>query len=155
MQPDTNTPASTPETAPQPAPASPTTPVAPVPEKKVSHKPSITGIVLAILSLISSGIANFSIHAKYSPTGPTTGSVEAEVGHAVATGTTSILGALLGVPFLVGALVLGALSLVFLAIRAPKLRVAGIIFSALAVAIVVWSVSMALGNFELIKADPA
>lgn len=156
MQPEPKTPA--PDTN-ETAPAVPVTPVpaaAPLQEaKKPSHKPSITGIVLAVLSLISSGIANFSINAKYSPTGPTTGSVEAEVGHAVGTGTTTVLGALLGVPFLVGAIGLGLLSLVFIAIRFPKLRAAGFIFSALAVAIVVWSISMALGNFEQIKADPA
>lgn len=125
------------------------------PQPKISHKASITGIILAVLSLISSGIANFSINAQYSPTGPTTGSVEAEVGHAVATGTTSVLGAIFGLPFLVGAIGLGLLSLVFIAIRIPKLRVVGYIFSALAVLIVLWSISMALGNFELITADPA
>lgn len=138
------------------APATPSPTVAPAPQpKKDSHKPSITGIVLAVLSLVSSGIANFTINAKYSPTGPTTGSVSAEVGDAVATGTTSVLGAIFGLPFLVGAIGLGLLSLVFLAISIPKLRVAGFIISAIAVAIVFWSISMALGNFELIKADPA
>jgi len=154
MQPEPETPTPSTDTAPPAAPASPTAP-APVQEKKTSHKPSITGIILAILSLISSGIANFSINAKYTPTGPTTGSFEAEAGHAVATGTTSVLGALFGLPFLVGAIGLGLLSLVFITIRIPKLRVAGFIFSAIAVALVVWSISMALGNFELIKADPA
>lgn len=134
----------------QPNSKTPTT----TPQPKGNHKASITGIVLAILSLISSGIANLSINAKYSPTGPTTGSVEAETGHAIATGTTSALGAIFGLPFLVGAIGLGLLSLVFIAMRIPKLRAGGFIFSAVAVALVIWSISMALGNFELIKADP-
>ena len=123
-------------------------------QSKVSHNASITGFVLAVLSLISSGIGNLLIRAKYTPTGPTTGSVENEVGHAVATGTTAALGAVLGVPFLVGGFMLAFISIIFILLRVRKIRVGGFIFSAIAVAIVVWSVSAAIGAFELIKADP-
>lgn len=124
-------------------------------QSKVSHSASITGFILAILSLIASGIGSFLINAKYTPTGPTTGSVENEVGHAVATGTTTVLGAVLGMPFLVGGITLALISAIFIVLRITKIRVGGFIFSAVAVALLVWSVSIALGAFELIKADPA
>lgn len=127
----------------------------PVQQQKVSHKPSITGIVLAILSFASSGIGHLLIHAKYTPTGPTTGSVENEVGHAVATGTTSVLGALLEMPFLVGGIVLAFVSVIFIVLRITKLRIGGYVVSVAAVALVIWSVSIALAAFELIKAHPA
>ncbi len=126
-----------------------------VKQKKVSHSASITGIILAVLSLISTGIGNLLIRAKYTPTGPTTGSVENEVGHAVATGTTAVLGAVLGVPFLVGGITLALISIIFIVLRITKIRVWGFLFSAIAVAIVVWSLSAAIGAFDLIKADPA
>ena len=126
-----------------------------VKQKKVSHSASITGIILAVLSLISTGIGNLLIRAKYTPTGPTTGSVENEVGHAVATGTTAVLGAVLGVPFLVGGITLALISVIFIAFRITKIRVWGFIFCAIAVVILAWSVSAAIGAFDLIKADPA
>lgn len=124
-------------------------------QPKVSRNASITGFILAILSLVSSAVGGFMIRAKYTPTGPTTGSVENEVGHAVATGTTTVLGALLGMPFLVGGITLALISAVFIILRITKIRVGGFIFSAVAVALLIWSVSIALGAFELIKADPA
>lgn len=122
--------------------------------KKPSHKPSITGIVLSILSIVSSGLANFLLHMKYTPTGPTTGSIDREVGHAVATGTTSVVGALLGVPFLVGGIVLGALAILFIALRVPKLRASGYILSIIFVAVAVWAIATGIAGFDYIKADP-
>lgn len=124
------------------------------PQPKVSHKASITGIVLAILSLISSGIASLMVNAKYTPTGPTTGSIETEAGHAVATGATSTLGALFGLPFIVGGVVLALISVIFIALRLRKVRVGGFVFSAIAVVLVVWSVSIALGALDHISAKP-
>ena len=127
---------------------------APTPPKKVSHKGSITGFILALVSLTSSGIAHLVINAKYTPTGPTTGSIEAEAGHAVATGTTSVLGAIFGMWFLVGAIVIALLATVFIVVRLPKVKMGGLIFSIIAMAIVAWSLSLAFGGFDLIKADP-
>lgn len=125
------------------------------PQPKVSHKPSITGVVLALVSFVFSGIGHLFITAKYTPTGPTTGNVENEVGHAVATGTTSVLGALFGYPLLVIGIVLAFLSFIFIAIRLPKVRAAGIIFSFVAVAVAAWSLSIAFNAFDLITAKPA
>jgi len=125
------------------------------PRPPISHKPSITGSILALTSLLASGIANLMIHAKYTPTGPTTGSIDREVGHAVATGTTSVLGAIFAVPFMVGAIGLGLLSIVFVVLRLRKVRVMGAVFSVIIIALVVWSISISAGLFELIKADPA
>lgn len=123
-------------------------------QPKVSHKGSITGFVLAVVSLISSGIANLAIHAKYSPTGPTTGSVDREVGHAVATGTTSILGAIFGMPFIVLSIVLGLTSLVFIVLRFRKVRIGGLVFSIIAILLVVWSFNIAIDALDVIKAKP-
>ena len=94
------------------------------------------------------------INAKYTPTGATTGSVENEVGHAVATGTTSVLGALLGMPLLICGIGLGLLSALFVILRLRKVRVSGWAFSIIALLLVAWSISIALGTFELIKAKP-
>ena len=124
-----------------------------VQQPKVNHKASITGFIFAVLSLISSGIANFSVYTKYTPTGPTTGSAEAEVGHAVATGTTSALGALLGMPFIIGGLLFGLIAIIFITLRLRRVRVGGFIFSAIAVILVVWSLSIALGALDHISAD--
>jgi ABC-type thiamin/hydroxymethylpyrimidine transport system permease subunit len=124
-------------------------------EKKASHKPSITGIILGILSLAASGISNLMVHAQYTPKGPTTGSVEAEVGHAVATGTTSILGAIFGMPFIVLGVVLGLASILFTVLRLRKVRAAGLIVSILVILLVVWSMSIAVDSLNYIKADPA
>lgn len=121
---------------------------------KVSHKGSITGFVLSLISLMFSGLANFLIHMKYTPTGPTTGSVDREVGHAVATGTTTVLGTLLSVPFLVGAIVLAIVAVIFVLVRLRKVKVGGAIFSAISIALSVWSFVIAIGLFDSIKADP-
>ena len=122
---------------------------------KVSHKGSITGFVLAVLSLISSGIASLAINAKYTPTGPTTGSVGNEVGHAVGTGTTSVLGAIFGMPFIILGILLALLSIVFIVLRLRKVRIGGLIFSIIAILLVIWSFNIALDALDLIKAKPA
>lgn len=124
-------------------------------QPQVSHKGSITGFVLAVLSLICSGIANLAIHAKYSPTGPTTGSVDKEVGHAVATGTTSILGAIFGMPFIFFSVLLAIVSVAFIVLRLRKVRIGGLIFSIIAVLLVIWSLNIAFDALDLIKAKPA
>lgn len=122
--------------------------------KKVSHKPSITGIILALLALLSSGIANFFIHMKYTPTGPTTGSVDREVGHAIATGTTTVLGTIFGLPFMVGAIVLGLAAIVFIVVRLRKVKTAGAVLSVITLGLAAWAVSISIGLFDLIKAQP-
>jgi hypothetical protein len=135
MQPTTKTPATT-------------------PRPNVSHKGSITGFVLALLSLVSAGIANALVHAKYTPNGPTTGSVDREVGHAVATGATTTLGALFGMLFIVGAIILAIVALVFIVIRLRNVKVGGLVFSLVSGAIAVWSFVIAAGALEFISAKP-
>lgn len=137
---------------PQPASAPPaTTPVA----KKASHKPSITGFVLTLVSLLFTALANFSIHAKYTPTGPTTGSAEAEVGHAIGTGTTTVLGSLFGMMFIVGAIVFALLALLFIILRLRNVKVSGLIFSIIVAGLSIWSMVVSIGLMSLLKADPA
>lgn len=116
-----------------------------------SHKGSITGFILALVSLAFSAIGHVIITAKYKPTGPTTGSIENEAGHAVATGTTSVLGALFGYPLLVVGILLAFVSIIFLLIRLRKVRVGGLLFSLLAGALAIWSLNIAFDAFDLIK----
>jgi hypothetical protein len=119
-----------------------------------SHKASTTGLVLAILSLISSAIGNAFIRAKYKPTGGNT-TVNEKVGNAVAGGTTHLLGIIFGVPLLIGGITLAIISVIFTLIRLKKVRVGGLILTILIILLAIWSFSIAIGAFDLIRARPA
>lgn len=124
--------------------------------QKVSHRASVTGFVLAVFSLAMSGIGNLLIVAEpNTQPSPTASDVENQVGQAVADGTLNTLGTLFAVPLLVGGFVLGALAVVFILWRLRKVRVTGAIFSIIAILLVAWSYSIAIGAFNLIKATPA
>lgn len=124
-----------------------------VAKKKDSHKASITGSILALVSLITAGLANWVVHAQYTPKGPTSGTVEREVGHAIATGTTTVLGTLFGGFFSAFAIVFALLALVFIALRLRKVKLGGLLFSVAAVCLAIWSIAISVGVFNLIKAD--
>lgn len=124
--------------------------------KKTSRRASVMGIVLAVLSLVLSGIGNLLIVAdpKTAPS-PTASDLENQVGQAVADGTMNTLGTLFAVPLLVGGFVLGFFAVLFILWRLRKVRVVGAILSIVAVLLVVWSYSIAINAFDLIKANPA
>jgi hypothetical protein len=122
---------------------------------KASHKASITGFILALLSLASSGIAHLLIFAQYTPNGPTNGSIDKQVGNAIATGTTTLLGAIFGMGFIVASFVFAFVAVLFILLRLRKVRVAGLLFSIVAILIIVWSISISLGALDVIKAHPA
>lgn len=128
---------------------------APAPTKNVSHKGSITGFVLAVLSLLSSAIGHGLIHLKPEQASANTEHVERAVGNAVSTGTTKVLGAVIGVPFLVVGITLAILSVFFVVLRLRKVHTGGFIFSAIVVFMAVWSFKLSIAAFELIKAHPA
>lgn len=121
--------------------------------KKVSHTPSVTGIVLAAISLMLSSIGNALVHA-HAPS-RNTPTLDEKIGQAVDNGTTHVLGALFGVPFLVGGITLAIISGIFLALRMRKIRATGMIFTLIAVLVIVWSFSIAVGGFDYIRAKPA
>ncbi len=117
-----------------------------------NHSGSKTGLVLAVVSLVLSAIGSAFVRAKYKPTGPTSGSVNNEVGNAVASGTTKVLGAIFGVPLLVGGIALAILAIVLILIRLRNVRSGGLLFSVLAGVIAVWSFTIATHAFSTIKA---
>lgn len=121
--------------------------------QKTSHKASITGSILAVASLAFAGIANAVVRAEYMPNGPTSGSVDREVGNAIATGTTSALGAIFGMMFIVCAIVLALAALAFIVIRLRKVKLGGWVFSIVAGALAVWSLAISIGAFDVIKAN--
>lgn len=124
--------------------------------KKTSHRASIVGITLALFSVALSGIGNLLIVAEpNTQPSPTASEVENQVGQAVADGTLNTLGTLFAVPLLVGAFVVGFVAVVFILLRLRKVRVIGAIFSIIALLLVVWSYSIAINAFDLIKATPA
>lgn len=125
-------------------------PVSP-PQPKKSHKGSITGFVLAVVSLSLSAAGSGLIHAKYVPV-PTNGSAEKAVGNVVASGTTTFLTTIFGMPLLVGGIALALLSVLFVILRLRKVRVGGLVFSVFAIVLAVWSFKIATAAFSLLKA---
>ena len=124
--------------------------------KKPSRRASVVGITLALFSVALSGIGNFLITAEpNTQPSPTASQVENQVGQAVADGTLNTLGTLFAVPLLVGGFVFGFIAIVFILLRLRKVRVIGAIFSIIAILLVVWSYSIAINAFDLIKATPA
>ena len=134
-------------------PADATTAQAPTQPKKESHNPSITGIVLAGISLGLSAFGNLLVHAH--ATKRDTPTLDQKVGQAVDNGVSHVLGAIFGVPFLVGGITLALISALLLALRLRKIRATGIILTILAVLVIIWSFSIAIGGFDYIRAKPA
>jgi hypothetical protein len=130
------------------------TPPAPAaPAKKSSHNPSVTGIVLAGISLGLSAFGNLLVHAH--ATKRDTPTIDQKVGQAVDNGVSHVLGAIFGVPFLVGGITFAIISAILLALRLRKIKATGIVLTILAVLIIIWSFSIAIGGFDYIRAKPA
>lgn len=119
--------------------------------KKPSNHSSRAGAVLAILALISAGIGHGLVHAKPEETGQTNDSVANAVG-----GTGEAVGhatlSLIGVPFLVGAIVLGIIAIVFILMRFTKARAMGLLLNVGWLLLSVWAIDIAIRAFELLKA---
>jgi hypothetical protein len=122
---------------------------------KASHKGSITGFVLALISLFSSGIGHLLVHAKPELASSTNNDINVKVGNAVSTGTTKVVGTVLGVPFSVLGITLAIIAVLFVVLRLRKVRTGGFVFSALTIFIAIWSLKISIAVFELIKAHPA
>lgn len=121
--------------------------------RKPSTKASITGGILAVLAFLSSGIATILVHLDTTSKDAVHNDLE-RAGGAVADGITMALFAILSVPFAVGGIVLGVLAIIFTALRLRKVKVAGLIFSIIFVALSLWAFATAVSVFDMIKADP-
>jgi hypothetical protein len=142
-----------PASSPTPEGTANTPPASAAPVKKNSHNPSVTGIVLAGISLGLSAFGNLLVHAH--ATKRDTPTIDQKVGQAVDNGVSHVLGAIFGVPFLVGGITLAIISAILLALRLRKIKATGIVLTILAVLIIIWSFSIAIGGFDYIRAKPA
>lgn len=120
--------------------------------KKVSHLASIIGSILAVISLLLSGFAYALVHLNDGSHAPTDGDINKQVGHAVDTVTTTVLGGLFGGMFSAFAIALAIAAIIFIALRMRKVKLGGLLFSLAAGALAIWSFVISYGVFDLIKA---
>ena len=121
------------------------------PVKKPSKRASITGGVLAVIGWALAGIGSLLIHADYRSDQPLTSTAE-KVDDAVASGTLHVFSVFVGVPFLVGGIVLGILAIIFTLIRLRKARSAGLVLSVVWLILAAWALQLSIAAFDTIKA---
>ena len=119
------------------------------PVSPLHPKGSIAGFVISIFSLIASGIGTGLVHAHFKPAPATT----SKVANQVAAGTGHVVGSLISIPFLTVGIALAIIAALFVLIRLGKrLGIGGIIFSIISLLICIWSFSLAVDAFRLLKA---
>lgn len=116
-----------------------------------SKKGSKTGFILTLISLGASAFGSLLAHAHSSPKGPNNTAGE-KVGNAVANGTSHVLGAIFGVPFLCLGIALAIIGVIFVVIRLKNIRVSGIVLGTFSVLLAVWSMKIAIAAFSYLKA---
>ncbi|MFA5003836.1 MAG: hypothetical protein WC498_00990 [Candidatus Saccharimonadales bacterium] len=115
-------------------------------------KGSISGFVLAVLSLILSAIGSGLVHAHFNGTKPATTTVE-KAGGAVANGTVHVVSTLVAMPFLVVGFALAVFAVILVVVRLrKKLKAGGLLFSVVSLLLSIWSFGLVIGAFSLIKA---
>lgn len=134
-------------------PMKPNTPTQTTP-KQPSTKPSITGGILSILSLISAGIAYFLTHSESrSKTEVTTAVGTVDSGPLAEIASDSVTG-ILSMPFIVVAVVLALLAILFTVLRLHKVKTAGWIMSILWIGLSVWALMAAVNALQVIQYHP-
>lgn len=123
--------------------------------QKQSHKPSITGGVLAVLALVSAGISHFLTHAESRSTTEVTTPVGTVDSGPVADVASNSITGVLSMPFIVVAITLGLLSLLFTVLRLRKVKTAGLLMTIVFAVLAVWAITIAIGAMDTLKADPA
>ncbi len=123
--------------------------------KKPSTKPSITGGVLSIIALASSGIAHFLTHSEDRSTTTVTTAVGTAKDGPIADAAGNAVTGVLSVPFSVLAIFLALLALIFTVIRLGKVKAGGMVWSVIWILLSVWAISVAIGAIGVLKADPA
>jgi len=92
------------------------------------------------------------VHAHYKSAEPIT-STSGKVGDAVASGTGHVVSSLIGLPFLVIGFALAAIAVVFVLARLTKgLKFGALFFSAFSLLLSIWSFSLVITAFSLLKA---
>ena len=128
---------------------------APQPPKRPSTKPSITGGIFSILALLSAGIASFFAYPNPERTHTEVTTVAGTVDSGpLADIASQSVGAVLSLPFIVGAVVFGLIAIVFTVLRLWKVKLIGLIFSILWLGLAIWAISIAIGALNVNKADP-
>lgn len=122
--------------------------------KQPSTKPSITGGVLAILALLSSGFAHLILalnsSSKTSPEAAH-GAVE-KAGVAVSNGSFTALAVVISTPFAFVGVGLGLIALIFTLIRLGKVKAGGLLFSVLWIILAAWAIKAGIDIFSMVKA---
>ena len=117
--------------------------------KKVSHRASITGGVLSIIALASGAIGSGLVHANlHTPATTTAQKIDA----AVADTTISVFAKLISVPFLVAAICLAGLAIIFTIIRLKKVKAGGLLLSVVWIALSGWALQLSIAAFQILKA---
>lgn len=129
----------------------------PQPAKAPSTKPSITGGILSVLALLSSGIANFFAYADAN--GRTHTEVTTAVGTVdsgpVAHIASRSVSAIISLPFIVGAVVFALTAIIFTLIRLRKVKATGLVLSVVWIVLSVWAIVVAIGALDTFRATPA
>lgn len=125
------------------------------PPKAPSTKPSIAGGVLSILALASAGIAHFLTHSESrTHTTVTTAVGKVDSGPVADIASKSVTG-VLSMPFIVVAVCLGLLAILLTVIRIRKVKAGGLFWSIAWILLSVWSIAIASGAMNTLKANPA
>lgn len=125
--------------------------------KQPSTKPSITGGILSILALLSSGFAHLILalnsSSKTSPEAAH-GAVE-KAGVAVSNGSFTALAVVISTPFAFVGVGLGLIALIFTLMRLGKVKSSGLMFSILWIVLAVWAIKAGIDIFSMVKAHSA
>lgn len=123
--------------------------------KKPSTRSSITGAVVSLLALASAGIAHFLTHSDSRTTTEVTTAVGTVNSGPVADVASDSISGVLSMPFIVIAVVLAGLSLLFTVLRLRKVKAVGLVVSVIWIVVAIWAVMIAFGALETLRADPA
>lgn len=119
--------------------------------KEPSHRASVTGGVLSIISLVLSAIGSGLVHANIKTNASGYDTVT-KATTAAADTTVNATVKLIGVPFLAVGIFLAVLAVIFTVIRISKAKNGGLVFSVIWILVAVWSFKIATAAFSVIKA---
>lgn len=119
--------------------------------KQPSHRASITGGILVIISLLLSAIGSGLVHANFK-TDASKYDAATKATTAAADTTVNVTVKLIGVPFLAVGIFLAILAVVFTVIRLGKVKSGGLVLSAVWILLAIWSVRIATTAFSILKA---
>ncbi len=107
--------------------------------------------MLSLLALFFSGVGSFLINVRYDSATANNSTAE-QVGDKAASGLLHVVSVLMGVPFLIAGIILAGVAILMTIAKLRKVKVTGVIISALWLGLSVWAVKIALVAFDLIRA---